>query len=409
VPNCLLLTPFPLAKPKHGGQVRAASMMAAMRMAGWHVDGVGLFLSTFYPPEEWGPLDIVLESPELHAKALADTAFADVHVARAASRDKAVVDTLRSLICRLAPDVIHVEHPWPWLPLREALPSSHQIRLVYSSQNIEWSARRPLFRLGMKTATSEEMLAATRLLEEEFARTADLVLSISDIEAAEIERTTERSVVYLAPVSDLASRDRQDSPLRFIGDARTAACRYVALMASDWLPNVEGFFSTFPDGLGFLAQDEQIWLAGTLGAAVRDDPRFQTFLGINKSRTRIVGFVEDGEKFDFLSSAECVIVPVTFGAGAKMKTADAIASGRPVIATEHAVEGYGPIVQGALGKGVYVADTPRAFRRLVRQALRDGLPGCAPEVRAQVSLETLSKNWSHHANHLLDRTQSTAH
>jgi len=261
----------------------------------------------------------------------------------------------------------------------------------------------------MKTATSEEMLAATRLLEEEFARTADLVLSISDIEAAEIERTTERSVVYLAPVSDLASRDRQDSPLRFIGDARTAACRYVALMASDWLPNVEGFFSTFPDGLGFLAQDEQIWLAGTLGAAVRDDPRFQTFLGINKSRTRIVGFVEDGEKFDFLSSAECVIVPVTFGAGAKMKTADAIASGRPVIATEHAVEGYGPIVQGALGKGVYVADTPRAFRRLVRQALRDGLPGCAPEVRAQVSLETLSKNWAHHANHLLDRTQSPAH
>jgi len=42
-------------------------------------------------------------------------------------------------------------------------------------------------------------------------------------------------------------------------------------------------------------------------------------------------------------------------------------------------------VQDLLGQGVYVADTPRAFRDLVRQALRDGLPGCPPEVRERVS------------------------
>ncbi|MDX5929546.1 glycosyltransferase [Acidiphilium acidophilum] len=234
------------------------------------------------------------------------------------------------------------------------------------------------------------------------ARTADLVLSISDVEADEIERTSGRHVIYLPAVSDLASSRISVRPFsRFTAETNATACRYAALMGSAYWPNVEGFFSIFPEGLGFLAQNEQIWIAGALGSAVQEDERFQNFISINEKRTRIIGYLNESEKSEFFSAAHCVIVPVEFGAGSKLKTADAIASGLPVISTRHAIDGYGPIVRDALNRGVYIADEPATFRRLVREALRNGLPGCASSVRAELSLETMSKNWAQHINHLL--------
>jgi glycosyltransferase involved in cell wall biosynthesis len=161
-------------------------------------------------------------------------------------------------------------------------------------------------------------------------------------------------------------------------------------MGTGYWPNIEGFFTTFPNGLGFLAQDEQIWVAGTLGAALRADARYQDFLSVNDARLRTWGYLADTDKASFFAPASCVIVPVHIGAGAKIKTADALASGCPVITTSHAIEGYGPLVEDALGRGVYVADSPYAFRDLVRRALREGLPGCVAEVRSRVSLERMA-------------------
>ena len=382
--RCLVFTPFPLVQPRHGGQVRAASIAHALRHAGWHVDSAGLYHAAMFPAEEWGALDIVIGDPAAGQRALDDLVFADLHVARAAAADAGVVRELAALLARVRPDVVLVEHPWGWLPLQRALPADGAPRIVYSSQNIEWSARPALLALGLQRPGADQLVEATRLLEAEFARAANLVLSISDIEAAAISAEARRPVTYLSPVSDLAWGQ---PPVhgRFATAARTAGVRYAALMGSAYWPNVEGMFTTFPDGLGFLAQGEQVWVAGALGPAVQADARFGDYRSVNEARLRAWGYVADADKASFFAGAACVILPVHIGAGAKLKTADALASLCPVVTTPHAIEGYGPLVQDLLGRGVYVADTPRAFHGLVRQALREGLPGCPPEVRGRVS------------------------
>lgn len=393
MPRCVVLTPFPIAVPKHGGQVRAASMANALRHAGWQVDAIGLYHAHFFPPEEWGVLDIVIADPAVSRRALDDLLFADLHVARAAAADPATVRQLRTILTRLQPDIVHVEHPWDWLVLQQAMPSGKRPRIVYSSQNIEWRTRPPMFELGLKRSGADRFVEATRLLEEEFARTADLVLSISDVEAEAIAADSQRQVVYVPPVSDLAGTSTEIHAA-YIRAARESRCRYAALMGSAYWPNVEGFFEMFPAGLGFLAPDERIWVAGSLGAALRSDPRFQDHLAINDSRCRSWGYVSEADKASFFAAASCVIVPVLLGGGAKLKTADALASGCPVITTSHALEGYGPLVQDMLGQGVYVADTPRAFRSFIRQALGDGLVGCPIEMIKRVSPARLSDTLS---------------
>ncbi len=404
MPKYLQLTPYPIVRLKHGGQIRAASISTGAEAAGWTVRNVGIYPGIFFPSEEWGPLDLILESPELPALLSGDMAFADFHAARFAASDARTVAALRQAIDSFAPDVIAVEQPWGWLPLRQALAGRPMPKLIYSSQNIEWKARLPLLDQGsgldLRNAESDAMLAATRALEDDLAAAADLIFTISDLEGEEIARETGRAVVYLPAVSEFGpapppSPRAKDAP------------RYAALMGSNYWPNVEGFFSLFPDGLGFLAPGEQIWIAGALGGAVRADPRFETFLSINESRLRALGYVAEADKAGFFADAACVIVPVTFGAGAKLKTADAIVSGRPVIATSHALEGYGPIATAALGHGIHVADEPAAFRRLIRRALREDLPGCAPAVRDQLRPAALAASWDRHARALIgQRTPS---
>jgi hypothetical protein len=400
VPRCLILTPFPVQIPRHGGQARTATLALALRQAGWHVEIAGIYLDLFFLKRERGPLDIVIKDAATWAAAQDDELFADLHFARHAATRRFVIRRLRKMIRRVSPDVIQVEHPWPWLPLREALSSMQRPLLVYSSHNLEGRAREQLLHLGMQRPDAARRIEEVRALETELAQTADLVFSVSDIEAEQIERETGRSVVYLPPVSELADQAMNPDG-RFADESRAAGIRYCALMASAYWPNREGFFQVFPEGLGFLSAAEQIWIAGSLGNAVGGDPRFEPLKSVNETRTRMLGYLADTEKMAFYAAARCVILPVFVGAGAKAKTAEAIASGRPVIATSHALEGYGPIVRDAIGNGIYLADTPDEFRRLTQAALREGLKGCAPEVRARVSPSHMSATMRAHLESLM--------
>jgi hypothetical protein len=275
--------------------------------------------------------------------------------------------------------------------LREALKTLEQPAIVYSSQNIEWRMRPEMYRLGLRRPGSDALVAATRALEMELSRRADLILSISDIEAAEIARECGRDdVIYLPPTSDIA-----DGMIcangRFAAEALATGVRYAGLLSSAYWPNNEGFQEMFSEGLGFLRANEQIWVGGQLGAAIAADPRYRDYQTINDTRLHQTGYVEDKEKAGFFGAAHCVIVPVLMGAGSKLKTADALASGRAVISTSHGIEGYGPLVTQTLGRGVYVTDDPAKFRLLITRALREGLPGCDESIRVALQQQRLTE------------------
>jgi hypothetical protein len=386
-----MLAPYPFTRPRHGGQVRSAGIARGLSDAGWDVVSAGIYPEAFFSSTERGRDDIVLIGNALRDEAHGDILFGDLIAARHAARDPRAIEQLSALLQRLRPDVVHLEQPWAWLPLRKALDTADGPAIVYSSQNIEWRMRPQMYRLGLRRPGADALVAAVRALEMELWRRADLVLSISDVEANEIAHESGRDdVIYLPPISDLAEAEVSTSG-RFSTEALAAGIRYAGLLSSAYWPNNEGFQEMFSDGLGFLRPDEQIWVGGQLGAAIAADVRYQDYQTINDTRMRKVGYIADAEKAAFFGAAHCVLVPVRMGAGSKLKTADAIASGRPVISTSHGVEGYGPIASKALNHGIYVADNPAEYRSLVTRALRQGLPGCNEAIRASLRQRRLTE------------------
>jgi hypothetical protein len=389
--RCLMLASYPFDQPRHGGQVRSASIAQGLLDSGWQVVTVGIYPEVFFPSDQRGADDVILTGNLVSEAALGNILFADLTVAQCATRHPDAVGQLRRLLDRLQPDVVHLEQPWAWLPLREALNTLDHPAIVYSSQNIEWRMRPEMYRLGLHGPNSDALVAATRTLETELWSSADLVLSISDIEGEHIARESGRGdVVYLPPASDIADATVGANG-RFAREAAAAGVRYAALLSSAYWPNHEGFHEMFADGLGFLRVEEQIWVGGQLGTAIAGDPRYQDYQSLNDSRMRRMGYIANDEKAAFFGAAGCILVPVRMGAGSKLKTADALASGRAVISTSHGIEGYGSLASRALGQGVYVADSPGEFRFLITRALREGLPGCDESVRAALHQRRLTE------------------
>ena len=82
----------------------------------------------------------------------------------------------------------------------------------------------------------------------------------------------------------------------------------------------------------------------------------------------------------FLQRARVVAVPSVRGEGVQIKTLDAIASGRPVVATPIAARGI-----DELPPTVVVAEEPREFAaRLTEAAAAPGDPGAAQAARAWI-------------------------
>lgn len=377
----LMLAPYPLnPNPRHGGLMRALTIFDALGRLGWDVEAVGLYHDRFFAPQDRNQSDIVLADDAAFDEALANMVFADYLVALRISKSPPMQDALRRLITERQPEVILIEQPWPWLVLKPILREFPGLRVVYSSQNLEWRLREEMDPAPASAATAAAWCEAIRALEIDLASSADAVFAISDLEGETLARLSGRPIAHVPATSTIAQpSQRRNETFQNIANAGRIRC--VATIGSSYWPNVEGFFDLFPEGLGFLAQGEEIWTAGSIGRALRDDPRFQDFWSINDSRLRDFGPIDEVHKGAFFCTAACVIVPVLQGAGAKQKTADAIVSGKPVIATSHAIEGYGPDIAAAVGNGIYLADTAQDFRRAVRRALREGLPGCSVEVR----------------------------
>ena len=62
-----------------------------------------------------------------------------------------------------------------------------------------------------------------------------------------------------------------------------------------------------------------------------------------------------------------------------------------MITTTNGIEDYTSLVKSAIDKGLYIADTSKLFRSLMRKALQNELQGCNEVIRKQLNQENQTK------------------
>jgi len=225
--------------------------------------------------------------------------------------------------------------------------------------------------------------AAAALIEQcELAAIAraDAIVCVSEHDRAWLQARTSQPVV-LAPNG---VRPWQSSPVgRQQAQAITAGLPYALYCASAHPPNMNGFFEIFGGGFGSLKPDQRLVVAGGAGTCIAQDPRLQQS-ALLAQRTLAPGVVSQACLEGLLDGAHCIVLPLTQGGGTNLKTAEALWSGKHIVATSVAMRGF----EGFNGSsGVWLADDPAAFKCALRQAM--SLPPLAltePEVQARRSV-----------------------
>jgi len=363
------LTTYPLKSPRHGGQLRCAAIRERYRRIGIEVNSVAVLHEGHYRAADREADDIALPIESTHWNPKL-TNFTDLQIGRFLDADNAVRERFFALLRRLRPDVIQLEQPWLFAAVRRYLDAlrAEGLRrplLVYSSQNIEWKLKRD--DVASRSASGyESEVEAVRALERDLVSHADVVIACTADELDELRAmassTDRRYVIAANAIAPFAADPKRTHALM----QRHGLGRYPIFVGSAHPPNADGFWEMLAPSLAFLRPDEKIVVAGGVGHLLRNHAIYRAWSGINEPRLAVLGEVEREDLVALLYGASAILLPITTGGGSNLKTAEAIYTGNPVIATTHALRGYGDAGQWPT---LTVADTPDAFRRLVRERL----------------------------------------
>ena len=381
--NVLILTIYPIDRPRHGGQLRVRHIADGYRAAGFEVEVCGvLSSSTYHGTQGYVPCPSETSLARFHDRPdlMVDFAIGMLY----ATDDEAFAQLARQI--RLIPDVIQVEQPWLWgfATRYAATLGPRKPRLVYSSHNVEHHVKQSIFQAQGSSVEARKAADLVLQMEATATREADATICVSENDARWASQFSHRPIRVagngVAEWQTSLAGQRQ-------AQAITQHFSYALFCSSAHVPNMEGFFEMFGGGFGSLSAGQRLVLVGGASECFRRSPRFQHSARLPE-RSLIAGVVEPECLVALLDAAHCIVLPVTQGSGTNLKAAEALWAGKHIVATTMAMRGFEEFMDAP---GVEIADTPGEFKKALRRAM--ALPPlCLPDAERDRRRSVL---WGH--------------
>lgn len=382
----LQLTSYPTSKPIHGGQIRCASIATELRRAGHYVKSVSIYVADDYEPD--GPSDIAFGTDSEFWNSdlpfLSDY-YSGIFVLRDATANMRLVEAFEEF----SPDVVVVEHPWLMQAAERLCAMRENVRLVYSSHNVEYRLKEAILRrAGVNSSLRKKIVNEIQDLEKFSINKADLSICCtqSDADFYHSLESSANIVVCGNGVERFECRtSRVEQWRRFVRQP------FPIFVSSAHPPNANGFWDMMAPGLTFLRPDERMVIAGSVSEIILNMSGAREYQAFNQSRLEILGRMAKVELQAVISASHLVLLPITSGEGSNLKTAEALESGCAIVATSKAFRGF----EGAMAlPHVHIADDPQLFRRRIRELLDKPryAAGTPHSIRSQFYWSSLLKN-----------------
>jgi glycosyltransferase involved in cell wall biosynthesis len=351
----LILTPRLPWPPHDGGRVAMARLAESLAACGADVEILSLNPRK-HRGAPHGPLPIRavdIDTSRVVGPALrAMTTDLPFIVARFGSRDfrLAISESLR----RFVPDIVQIESPF-LLPFVSSIRAESKARIVLRSLNVEfriWEglaalARNPLRRLALRCVA-----AALRAYELNEMESVDAIIPISASDHDDFRSLGVTRPMHIVPCG-----------VRLLeGGSIEPASGSVAFIGSlDYLPN--------QDAVRWIL--DQLWPRvtlrvsnATLSIAGSSSPAWMRRRAAKRG-VNLLGAVENAETF--LRANSVVIAPLFAGGGMRIKVLEAMALGKPIVATTIGAGG----IEAVHGRDILIADDVDSFADAVVRLLGD--------------------------------------
>lgn len=370
-------TTYPIKFPIHGGQRRVHAFAEHYRSIGILFESVCIFEPEIYESREVGRYDLPLEP--FRSEFSDVPLIGDLLSGLYAAGQTRIVDHFLRVLLEKQPCAITLEQPFMW-PLVKKLREHAEIKkipLIYSSQNWESPLKKVmLLNAGVERKTVGLVENKINELEREAVAGSDLIFAVSESDA--------KIYAILAPKKAVCIvRNGVNRPptagLSVPNELMNQ--RYFFFVGSAYPPNIDGICSlVFDGGIFFVPPQKSFAICGGVAHGISRDARYQQFLAANTERVHFFEKISDDELNAIKASAHAFLLPIEFGGGSNLKTAEALASGKWVIATSTSLRGF---EEFADEPGVIVADGRTQFRKAAMQVYRKPALQLSAEARAR--------------------------
>ena len=326
----LYVTPYSKNGPVHGGKIRAHQIAKIL-----------------------GGIDSNLEVIELgdHDYRFRPSKFDLSGIPRALIGDLEMFERDHSLSEKNYRNLklIVFEQPWSWSEVKDLKKKYPKSKIVYSSQNIEFQLKEKILTKYLGNQ-ADSIVAGIRKIEIEIANTVDRVVVVSELDAEWYSQFTR-----LDPVLARNGAVKRN-PSSTIGTGLNQSKALV--VGSAHPPNIEGCLKFLSDPDLWMPPDSQIVVAGSLATALIDH------WGQIRNRwgqpcVEFIPEVSDLELTQLLYDCNVILLPITYGGGTNLKTAEALVAGRPIVASHQAFRGFESFTADS---GVKIAQSSLEFK-----------------------------------------------
>lgn len=336
-------------------------------------DAVILSLSPFPPDGEWGGairsreinkviLDIYPRSKVLHVHQL------PVHVAELPEfmqNEHGQLDDILMLFkdfhtenyLDAIPDAIIFDHPWLWTEAKKLKKLFPNVKIIHSSHNIECALKGKLLN-GLSDKHILQAVDYVKNVEQEIAKEADLVICVTERDALWFNTNGAKEVI-------IANNGTNTEPR-----ANKSPKPYALVVGSAHPPNIEGSVQYLTDAPDWMIPGSNIIYVGSLSNSLKGG------IGKEVSLTRdtevfLLGVRNNSDLEKLIESASVIVLPVPYGGGSNLKTAEGLVSGRPVVGTTKSFVGFESFITS---RNVVVTDDLWDFRDAINKYLEEKLP-----------------------------------
>ncbi len=362
----LIVAPYPIAKPLHGGQKRASAIFKFYGTFFSEARFVGVFHRGQYP--DWGSNDIPLGQADV-IKKIDDNPYASELVAgKAIDNDIHVRSHMAKLLMDYKPEFIHIEQPYPYVGLKLLLAElDMRPTLIFGSQNIEYTMKDRIYEgLKIPAEIREPLVEQTKELEYAFSQKADLVIAVN-AEDAKVHRQMGAKKCLVIPngidrvnistaATDYWHKFKQEKGIKNI----------VTFVGSGHPPNWLGFLEMIGPDTSFMPPDSKIIIVGGVADYFRNEYKDKNKYESFWSGVELAGKLSEERLAALLSVTNLFILPIITERGSNLKTAEAILSGKKIVATQYALKGFEAYRRLP---NIYIANNQTSFREAIIKAL----------------------------------------
>jgi hypothetical protein len=384
----LILGTYPIKNPIHGGQRRTEAIQNFYKK---HLGLKNVKYIAVYNPHAYheAAKDDIAVGPATLKKITAHNFAEDVICGQAIIEDPLVRKKIERILEKFNPDTIQFEQAYPYLGFKKLTTEarSQKLKLIYSSHNVEYKMKEEIYsNLAIDSHEANKYLKLIKDNEQELAKSSEFVIAVSEDDKRKIESMTDKNVV-VAPngVSelhpDVDSVEYWHKYFRSKGIVKSAV-----FIGSAHPPNAHGLEEMVLNKIGFLPPDSKVFVIGGVCDLIRQE---HTGLTINdilyQQRTELLGKLDESRKDGLIAACDVVLLPITQGGGSNLKTAEAILSGKKVVATEFAMRSFDSFVAH---KRIRVARNPEEFKKAILEQFNQEEPEVSRAEQDQSRLVT---------------------